>query len=56
MGLFDDHRVNEKLKKIQAAAILSKSGGIARAKALSPAKKSEIASKAAKTRWASNAC
>lgn len=45
---------SEQLKKIKAAKVLSKAGGEGRAKALSPKRRAEIASKAAKARWNKN--
>lgn len=50
-NLFSNPRVEGRLKKIEAAKVFTSTGGKNRAMSLSPEKRSEIASKAAKTRW-----
>lgn len=54
--MFENPYIEDRLKKIEAAKVLSKAGGKARAKALSPERRSQIAMLAAQKRWASNAC
>lgn len=51
MSLYSNPHVEERLKIMEAAQHFSKTGGEARAKKLSPKRRSDIASKAAKTRW-----
>jgi len=46
-----DEDTDERLPKDEAAADLGRRGGKARAEKMSPKRRSEIARKAAKTRW-----
>lgn len=49
--MFGNHTIEERLRVIEASKRFAKSGGEARAKKLSPKRRSEIASDAANTRW-----
>jgi hypothetical protein len=50
-GLFSNPIIDEKLRLIEASKFFSSVGGTNRAKRLSSERRSEIASKAANTRW-----
>ena len=47
----DRERTPQERGKDPAAAALGRKGGVARAKSMSPARRREIAKKAAKSRW-----
>lgn len=51
MSLFSFSHTENKLRTIEASKKFSSSGGKHRAKNLTPERRSEIASKASKTRW-----